>query len=222
MANKALTDYQEYLANASKRSFARAERFEVHFNINNLIAANDRHGGTLKRNMNPDAEVMSWRKDVVSSQNAGLLEGDVALFCEEVQIPGLILSNKEFNIGPWTFFRNTKVGFLGNEINFTFVTDNEWKLRSFFEQWMKECADTTSQELGYIDAVTTTMTINALDLQDNIVKSWTLHEAMPKVLNLVPLSSGTTSAIRNTLIVSAAYWESSDSPGGKGLKSYEN
>ena len=33
MANKALTDYQEYLATATKRSFARAERFEVHFNI---------------------------------------------------------------------------------------------------------------------------------------------------------------------------------------------
>ena len=245
MANKALTDYQEYLATATKRSFARAERFEVHFNINNLIAANDRHGGTLKKNIGAATRggimgaydkslavtgllgnMMGFTNDIGVPENPHssprLLEGDVALFCEEVQIPGLILSNKEFNIGPWTFFRNTKVGFLGNEINFTFVTDNEWKLRSFFEQWMKECADTTSQELGYIDAVTTTMTINALDLQDNIVKSWTLHEAMPKVLNLVPLSSGTTSAIRNTLIVSAAYWESLDSPGGKGLKSYEN
>ena len=36
---------------------------------------------------------------------------------------------------------------------------------------------------------------------------------MPKVLNLVPLSSGTTSAIRTTLIISAAYWEASENYG---------
>ncbi len=123
MANKALTDYQEYLANASKRSFARAERFEVHFNINNLIAANDRHGGTLKKNIGMArggimgafdkgadwvvADMFPAYANDTNQISPRLLEGDVALFCEEVQIPGMILSNKEFNIGPWTFFRNT-------------------------------------------------------------------------------------------------------------------
>ena len=142
------------------------------------------------------------------------------LYCEEVQIPGMILSNKEFNIGPWTFFRNTKVGFLGNEINFTFLTTNDWELRSFFEEWISICADTNSQELGYIDDVTCTVDIATLDLQDNITKKWRLYECMPKVLNLVPMSSGTVAPIRNTLIVSAAYWESSDSKKGDGIESF--
>ena len=43
---------------------------------------------------------------------------------------------------------------------------------------------------------------------------------MPKVLNLVPMSSGTVAPIRNTLIVSAAYWESSDSKKGDGIESF--
>ena len=122
----------------------------------------------------------------------------------------MILSNKEYNVGPWTFFRNTKVGFLGNEINFTFLTDQDWFLRSFFEHWVSACADTVSQEIGYPDDVTTTITIKALDVQDNVKKEWTLYEAMPKVINLVPLSSGTVSAVRNTLIISSAYWDSSE------------
>ena len=42
---------------------------------------------------------------------------------------------------------------------------------------------------------------------------------MPKVLNLIPLSHGTVAPIRNTLIMSAAYWESTDAGGIKGLKS---
>ena len=197
MTKKAFSDYKKYLSQAATRTFARAERFEVAFNVEALVQNNKMNGGNLEKRIGQGAA-------------SYLLEPDVSLFCEEVQIPGMILSNKEFNIGAWTFFRNTKVGFLGNEINFTFVTPNDWDLRGFFEQWIKECADTTSQELGYIDAVTTTIDIKCLDLQDNVTKSWTLYEAMPKVLNLVPLSSGTTSAIRNTLIVSAAYWESSD------------
>ena len=133
---------------------------------------------------------------------------DVQLFCEEVQIPGAILSNKEYNVGPWTFFRNTKLGFLGNEINFTFLTTNDWILRSECEKWISACVNPNSQEVAYPISIHSTVQIECLDLQDNVTKKWTLYEAMPKVLNLVPLSYGTVSAVRNTLIMSSAYWES--------------
>ena len=32
--------------------------------------------------------------------------------CEEVQIPGMVLQNKEMPIGSWTFYRNNNMGFL--------------------------------------------------------------------------------------------------------------
>lgn len=185
---------KDYIEDIKSRTFARADRFEVTFNL-----------GSLSGKLTGDS-----KQKVKTAQ----------LYCEEVQIPGMILSNKEFNIGPWTFFRNTKVGFLGNEINFTFLTTNDWELRSFFENWISACADTNSQELGYIDDITCTIDIATLDLQDNVTKRWRLYEAMPKVLNLVPMSSGTVAPIRNTLIVSAAYWESSDSKKGDGIESF--
>ena len=191
---KALGDFKQYRQELKDRTFARAERFEVQFALTNLLQKDN----DISKNLNA---------------SAASLETDVALFCEEVQIPGMILSNKEFNLGPWTFFRNTKVGFLGNEINFTFLTDNDWHLRGLFEHWIDACADVKSQELGYIDDITTEITISALDIQDNVNKEWKLYECMPKVLNLVPLSSGTTSAIRTTLIISAAYWEASENYG---------
>jgi len=192
-ASKKLADYIEDI---KSRTFARADRFEVTFNLGEIKNKNVGRGD---------------RKDPIKTAQ---------LYCEEVQIPGMILSNKEFNLGPWTFFRNTKVGFLGNEINFTFLTTNDWELRSLFEEWISACADTNSQELGYIDDITCTIDIATLDLQDNITKKWRLYEAMPKVLNLVPMSSGTVAPIRNTLIVSAAYWESSDSKKGDGMEAF--
>ncbi len=101
---KSTGTFKEYREVLKKRSFARAERFEVEFNIADIVNKNE--------------DLIDWRtKDALN------LTKDVCLFCEEVQIPGMILSNKEYNVGPWTFFRNTKVGFLGNEINFTFLTD---------------------------------------------------------------------------------------------------
>lgn len=191
---KSVGDFKQYREELKKRTFARAERFEVQFALVNLL-----------QKSNGIAEKLN--------ASAASLETDVALFCEEVQIPGMILSNKEFNIGPWTFFRNTKVGFLGNEINFTFLTDNDWNLRGLFEHWIDACASVQSQQLGYLDDISTEITISALDMQDNVKKEWKLYECMPKVLNLVPLSSGTTSAIRTTLIISAAYWEASENYG---------
>lgn len=191
---------RDYIEDIKTRTFARADRFEVTFNLNEL-------GTNGQFSRRKGASVYSKIKTA-------------QLYCEEVQIPGMILSNKEFNIGPWTFFRNTKVGFLGNEINFTFLTTNDWELRSFFENWISACADTNSQELGYIDDITCTIDIATLDLQDNVTKRWRLYEAMPKVLNLVPMSSGTVAPIRNTLIVSAAYWESSDSKKGDGMEAF--
>ena len=85
---------------------------------------------------------------------------------------------------------------------------------------MKACVDTNGQEIGFPEDVMCEIDIKALDVQDNVTKGWRLYEAMPKVLNLVPLSSGTVSAIRNTLIVSAAYWESDDSSESIGLTSF--
>ena len=191
-ASQKLTNYLEDI---KARTFARADRFEVTFNIGNLA---------IPGKFQP--------------KNVG---ETIQLYCEEVQVPGMILSNKEFNIGAWTFYRNTKIGFLGNEINFTFLTTNDWELRGFFEQWMKACVDTNGQEIGYPEDVMCEIDIKALDVQDNVTKTWRLYEAMPKVLNLVPLSSGTTAPIRNTLIVSAAYWESSDSEKSDGLASFQ-
>lgn len=188
--SKAIGNLKQYRETLQSRRFARAERFEVSF-----------------LSVPPEIDT------------GAIAMGDVELFCEEVQIPGMILSNKEFNIGAWTFFRNTKLGFLGNEINFSFVTTDDWMLRDVFEGWIAKCVNANNQEVAYMEKITCQVRIKALDLQDNVTHTWVLHEAMPKVLNLVPLSSGTVSAVRNTLIMSSAYWESFSAKQGPIVKS---
>ena len=135
-------------------------------------------------------------------------ERAMTIMCEEVQIPGMVLGNKEVPIGPFTHYRNTNVGFLGNEINFTFITDVDWSLRSVFESWTRLCVDTTSREMEYPEKTWGEVEIIQLARDDSSHAVWKLHEVTPKVLNLVPMAWGSASVARTTLIASSAYWTS--------------
>jgi len=181
-----LTSLENFREHIKNTQLARTERFECIFKFPNSM------------------------KDVWAE-----LEGDEAslryestIMCEEVQIPGMVLQNKEVSIGTWQFMRNSNVAFLGNEINFTFLTDVDWKLRHLFEAWIGHCVDPTSKKVAFPDDQFGTVHINMLGLDDKVATTWKLHEVTPKVLNLVPLATGATSIARTTLIISSAYWES--------------
>ena len=124
--DKAKSNLENFKSQWAVSDLARTERFEVEFNFPPSLQVGDVG----------DKKDASWRAIVA---------------CEEVQIPGMVLQNKEHNIGAWTFYRNTNMGFLGNEINFTFLTDNDWLLRGTFERWIDLCVGTNSKEIASPD-----------------------------------------------------------------------
>jgi hypothetical protein len=89
----ALRNLDQFRAKVRSTQLARTERFEVTFNFNQVR-------GLSIPGVDNDA-----------------LNEEVILMCEEVQIPGMVVANKEVNLGNWTHYRNANVGFLGNEIN---------------------------------------------------------------------------------------------------------
>jgi len=172
------TSFQQTIYN---KQLARTERFECQFNFPHAVRT--------------------------SFHNSRIAE-NATIMCEEVQIPGMAMANKEYNVGPWTHYRNTNLQFLGQEINFTFYTDTNWELRELFENWFAMTVDPTSKQSYWPNDTWGTISINAMDLQDNYRRSWVLHEVTPKVLNLQPMSMGSVGVVRTTLIVSATYWDS--------------
>ena len=185
-----------FMGKVGRMSFAFTERFEAHIRFPGTL--NNAEGNNLKGIGDGAAQHLRTNKDA---------EMEAALLCEEVQIPGMTLANKELQLGNWTFYRNTNMGFLGNEINITFYSDADWNLRYVFERWMAHCIDPTSKRVRYADEQHGTILINQLDKQDRICGQWELMECTPKVLNLVPLSMGSVSIARTTLIVSSGYWK---------------
>ena len=107
--DKAKTNFQNFWERIKVRPLARTERFECEFHFPDTM----RDEITKLRESIPsgDEGPVEWQSPA----------DEATIMCEEVQIPGMVLQNKEIPIGTWNFMRNSNVNFLGNEINITFL-----------------------------------------------------------------------------------------------------
>jgi hypothetical protein len=130
----------------------------------------------------------------------------ISLYCEEAQIPGFAATNLPIKIGAWTEYRTQNVEFLTTEMSFTFILDENWEGRKFFEAWIAASADPYTKEVAYYNDVIADIDIRSLSVNDDILAQWRLHEAVPKLINLTPVSWNNVGFIRMTVSVSAKYW----------------
>jgi len=175
---KAHSKLENFLAQVRTQHTPRSERFEVVFNL-------------------PREPLPGITEDDVRS---------ISVYCEEAQIPGLVATNLPVKIGAWTEYRTQNVEFLTTDMVFTFLVDQDWKGRDLFEKWIAASADTRSKEVAFYTSVVSTIEIRSLSVNDDILAAWTLHEAVPKLLNLTPVSWNNTGFIRMSVSVSAKYW----------------
>jgi len=139
----------------------------------------------------------------------------VTLMCEEAQIPGLSVNNAPYKIGPWTEYRSQNLEFLSTEVVFTFLVDESWSLRAYFETWINHSVNMKSKEVGFYHDITADVFIKSLDTQDRVIGKWRLIEAMPKLLNITPVSWGNGNQLRMSLSMTAKRWTNE-------MSSYEN
>ena len=91
-------------------------------------------------------------------------------------------------------------------MSFTFILDENWSGRKFFESWISASADPYTKEVAYYNDVIADIDIRSLSVNDDILAQWRLHEAVPKLINLTPVSWNNVGFIRMTVSVSAKYW----------------
>ena len=128
------------------------------------------------------------------------------LMCEEAQLPGLSATNVPYKIGPWTEYRTQNLEFLSTEIVFTFLVDETWSLRTYFESWINHTANMRTKEVSFYSDITADVKVRSLDTQDNVIAEWKFIEAMPKLLNITPVAWGNTQQLRTSLSMSAKRW----------------
>lgn len=173
---KSHSKLDNFLTQIRSQYTPRSERFEVIFNV--------------------PAALRVSQEDVRS----------ISVYCEEAQIPGLAATNLPVKIGAWTEYRTQNVEFLTTDMSFTFIVDQDWKGRELFENWITLSADPLSKEVAFYNDVVGSIDIRSLSVNDDILAQWKLHEAVPKLINLTPVSWNNVGFIRMTVSVSAKRW----------------
>ena len=75
-----------------------------------------------------------------------------------------------------------------------------------FEKWIGLSADPVSKEVAFYDDVKSVVQIRSLSVNDDVLAEWILHDAVPKLINLTPVSWNNTGFIRMSVSVSAKRW----------------
>lgn len=175
---KANNKLENFLAQIRSQHAPRSERFEVIFYL-------------------PKAGIPGINANDIRS---------IGVYCEEAQLPGMVATNVPVKIGAWTEYRTQNVEFLTTDMTFTFLVDEDWKGREVFEEWIKMTANTTSKEVAFYNEVVAPIDIRSLSVNDDILAEWKLHDAVPKLINLTPVSWNNTGLIRMSVSVSAKKW----------------
>lgn len=130
-----------------------------------------------------------------------------SLLCEEATVPGLQALWSPTKIGMWTENRVHGMEFFGESAAFTFYCDTNWDVRSYFENWMGQVANFGSKEPNYYDNFVGEVEVSVLNRRDSTMKSWTLKEAFPRVLNITPVAQGGDGIVRVAVTFAYRSWE---------------
>ena len=68
-------------------------------------------------------------------------------------------------------------------------------------------ADPTSKEVGFYTDVVADIEISSLSTNDDVLAKWRLIDAVPKIINLTPMSWSNVGFVRMSVSVSAKKWE---------------
>ena len=151
----------------------------------------------------------SNRFEIVINSPANMAtDREVSLFCEEAQIPGLQIKWTPTVISTWTEQRAHGIEYFGDTAAFTFFCDSNWDVRSYFENWMTEIANPISKEVSFPDEYNGQVEIFTLDREDNRVAGWKLHDAFPRLMNILPVGQSADGIVRVNVTFAFRRWSS--------------
>tara|TARA_B100000131_G_scaffold29066_1_gene27296 strand:- start:3336 stop:3968 length:633 start_codon:yes stop_codon:yes gene_type:complete len=133
---------------------------------------------------------------------------EVSLLCEEAQIPGLQIQWTPTKISTWTEQRAHGIEYFGDTAAFTFFCDDNWDVRTYFENWMTVIADPISKEVSFPDEHVGTVEVYTLDREDNRVTRWKLYDAFPRLMNILPMGQSAEGIVRVNVTFAFRRWTS--------------
>jgi len=146
----------------------------------------------------------------------GLGNDTLMLMCEEAAFPGKTVLTRAVRIHNLNIQRPSSVDFFGESAQFTFFMDSEWKVKTFFDNWMDKIIG-ISREVSPYNDIRGDIEIYGVHegpigdetseaYKETIRYKVKLHDAFPKSMNLMQMSYSTPGIHRLNMGFAYKYW----------------
>ena len=177
------------LANAAKSIFDKKPPRGKNTGISSVIAQFNK--GFARPNL--------FEVDIARVGAAGKDQSLFRLGCFQAQLPGTnIATTDPKDIG----FRAAAYQKIYSDIILGFYCSGDLTELNFFQEWMNDIVDPTTNHIGYYRNYISTIKIAHINRQDSgdrangeKIATWTLHEAYPKTIDPIQLDYGTTDTV---------------------------
>lgn len=133
---------------------------------------------------------------------------DVALMVESVSIPGFNIMSTESKI--FGEVSDIPYGINYPPVSMSFLIDNQYEARKYFEDWMNLVFDRQTRTVGlYVDYVQE-ISIYSTDKSGKPIFAVTLHECWPKTLSDIETNNNNREPIRCATSITYKYWSRID------------
>lgn len=168
---------EQFVAQLKHDNFARSNRFEIF--IHPPLALQTKWGWKLPR---------------------------INIMIEDTALPGRTIETARLRIHGLTEQRARTIDFFGEAINFTFYVDNEWDMKTFFQDWQTLMVDPVSRAVGFYSEYIGEIEMRCLSMDETVSHSVSIFEAFPRSFQLVQISQGVNSIQRFVVAFAFKMW----------------
>ena len=180
----AQTNIQQFRSTVGSDNLAKANRFEVEIQPPNILKEKNKSFPAV-----------------------------INLFCEETAFPGLMINSAPIRINNLNIPRASTIDFGGNQLTFTFYSDQKFKIKEYFDTWMRSIINPDTREIAFYKNgeqtnYSTTLKLKALDTQDRIIQQFEIIEAYPRAIAPLPVSHSNSNIHRISVTFTYKTWKS--------------
>jgi|AntRauTorckE6833_2_1112554.scaffolds.fasta_scaffold03616_8 hypothetical protein len=181
-----MATFQEHIAYLAKNGLARTNRFQVIIPLPQKLLDKTSNTKQDKTSSFFGSDVIQTISSFVGGGTAEISRG-LDIMVESTDIPGKNLVTTEIKYNG--DYYKLPYGVVYEAQSFTFNVSRNMYEKNIIDEWMNIIFDPIKHTIGYMDDYATTITINQMDEQDNIVYSIQLKDAFPTMCNPVTVSN---------------------------------
>jgi hypothetical protein len=136
----------------------------------------------------------------------------LTLWCEEAVFPGLGINSAPIRINNLNIPRANSIDFQGEQLGLQFIVDGEWNIKKYFQDWMLKIVNPEDRIVAFYKEgsnlnYSVKILLKALDMNDNVIRTWEIDEAFPRSLSPTPVGHSNNMVQRLTVSFTYKSWK---------------